>query len=288
MIAFVFPGQGSQRKGMGQELFGEFQDLTAAADKILGYSIERLCREDPDLQLNNTQFAQPALYVVSALSYLRKVKETGKTPDYVAGHSLGEYSALFAAGCFDFETGLRIVKKRGELMSRAVGGGMAAVIGLTGELVAAALKENELSDIDIANYNSPLQVVISGPKSAIDSAKKMFESRPNVKMVVPLQTSGAFHSRYMENAQKQFSAFLEGVAFSRLTVPVLSNVNARPYKQEDIKQNLIAQITNPVQWTQCVEYLLSVGKMEFEEIGPGRVLTGLIQRIKKESTESTG
>src|SRR6516162_2607290 len=131
MTAFLFPGQGSQRKGMGSTLFEEFQEVTARADEILGYSIKELCLHDPHQQLGQTQFTQPALYVVNALSYLKKMKDGSKVPTYLAGHSLGEYNALFAAGVFDFETGLRLVKKRGELMSQATGGGMAAVIGFT-------------------------------------------------------------------------------------------------------------------------------------------------------------
>src|SRR5437762_401122 len=177
MTVFLFPGQGSQRKGMGNTLFDEFKEAIASADEILGYSIKELCLHDPHQQLGKTQFTQPALYVVNALSYLKKMKETGQAPDYVAGHSLGEYSALFAAGAFDFETGLRLVKKRGELMSQAIGGGMAAVIGFTLEQVDQVLKECGLTGIDIANYNTPTQIVIAGLKADIVSAKPFFEAK---------------------------------------------------------------------------------------------------------------
>jgi trans-AT polyketide synthase/acyltransferase/oxidoreductase domain-containing protein len=160
---------------MGAELFDEFPELTASADKILGYSIKELCTEDKKNQLNKTAFTQPALYVVNGLSYLKKLKETGKTPDYVAGHSLGEYSALFAAGAFDFETGLKLVKKRGELMGKVINGTMAAVVGLDEDRIKKILNENNFHSIDIANYNTPTQIVLSGPKESIKNAKEVFE-----------------------------------------------------------------------------------------------------------------
>jgi trans-AT polyketide synthase/acyltransferase/oxidoreductase domain-containing protein len=283
MITYVFPGQGSQSKGMGGTLFDEFKELTAEADEILGYSIKELCTEDAKLKLSQTQYTQPALYIVNALSYLRKVKETGRKPDYVAGHSLGEYNALLAAGAFDFATGLKLVQKRGELMSRAIGGGMGAVIGLNEEQIADALKQNSMLTIDIANYNSPTQIVISGLKKDIDDAKPIFEGMKEVQMFLPLKTSGAFHSRYMEEARREFEVFLQAFMFSNLHIPVISNVHARPYKQSAIKQNLIEQISQPVKWTESIRYLMGLGEMEFEELGSGKVLTGLIRRIKKEA-----
>ncbi len=167
MLTFVFPGQGSQFKGMGAGLFDEFQDLTRQADDILGYSIEELCLEDPNHQLGKTQITQPALYTVSALSYLKKMKESGREPDYAAGHSLGEYNALFAAGRFDFETGLRLVKKRGA-HEQGGSGGMAAVLGFTAEQVKEVLSDYHLTGIDIANHNSPSQIVIAGTKQDIE------------------------------------------------------------------------------------------------------------------------
>ena len=283
MITFVFPGQGSQHNGMGGTLFDEFEKLTAKADEILGYSIKKLCLEDPNGQLSETQYTQPALYIVNALNYLKKVKDIGKTPDYVAGHSLGEYNALFAADAFYFETGLKMVIKRGELMSHATGGGMAAVIGLNEEQIADVLRQNNLQNIDIANYNTPSQIVISGLKTDIDFAKSIFEGIKDVKMFIPLKTSGAFHSRYMKEAKREFEVFLKMFEFSELSIPVISNVHARPYKQSDIKQNLIGQITHSVKWMNSIRYLMGLGEMEFIEIGPGKVLTGLIQQIKKEA-----
>lgn len=283
MITYIFPGQGSQTKGMGGSLFEEFKKLTMQADGVLGYSIKELCLEDPQSKLSQTQYTQPALYIVNALSYLQKIQETGKKPDFVAGHSLGEYNALFAAGAFDFETGLRVVKKRGELMSQATGGGMAAVIGLDEEQITAVLQQNQLQNIEIANYNSPSQIVISGLKTDIDQAKVVFERIKAVQMFIPLKTSGAFHSRYMTEAKNKFAVFLDNFKFSELAITVISNVYARSYKQSAIKQTLIEQLTSPVKWNESIKNLLSLGEMEFEEIGPGRVLSGLVQRIKRES-----
>lgn len=283
MITYIFPGQGSQCKGMGGRLFDEFQDLTARADRILGYSVKKLCLEDPDGNLGYTQYTQPALYIVNAFSYLKKVADTGKKPDCVAGHSLGEYNALFAAGAYEFETGLELVKKRGELMSHATGGGMAAVIGLNQEQIAHLLHQNNLRNVEMANYNSPTQIVISGLKTEIEKAKGIFEENKDVAMFIPLITSGAFHSRYMAEAKKEFAVFLENYRFLNLTIPVISNVHARPYRSTEIKQNLINQITSPVKWMESIRYLMGRGEMEFVEIGPGNVLTGLVRRIKREA-----
>ncbi|MFP7318952.1 ACP S-malonyltransferase [Bacillus spizizenii] len=283
MITYVFPGQGSQKQGMGSDLFDEFKELTAQADEILGYSIKRLCMENPYSNLNKTQFTQPALYVVNALSYLKKIREAEAKPDFVAGHSLGEYNALFAAGAFDFETGLKLVRKRGELMSMVSNGGMAAIMGLNEEQVAKALKEYHLHDVDIANVNAPYQIVISGKKDEIEKAASLFETMTEVTMVLPLNVSGAFHSRYMNKAKEEFEQFLQTFHFSPLSIPVISNVYAKPYTYELMKQTLADQINHSVKWTESISYLMKKGQLEFEEIGPGNVLTGLIHRIKKDA-----
>jgi len=231
--------------------------------------------------LNQTEYTQPLLYTVNALSYLKIMEDGGEKPDYLAGHSLGEYNALFAAGVFDFETGLRLVKKRGELMAQVSGGSMAAVIGLNVDKVEAILRENNLGAIDIANFNSPSQIVISGLKSDMDHAKSIFEIE-KAQMFIPLKVSGAFHSRYMKEVKSKYQTFLNEFETSDLAIPVISNVKARPYKQLEIKKNLIQQIDHPVRWTESIQYLLRHGKMEFEEVGPGRILTNLIRTIKKD------
>jgi malonyl CoA-acyl carrier protein transacylase len=284
MVAFVFPGQGSQRKGMGKGLFDEVREFTGVeqdVDAILGYSVRELCLEDPDGKLAQTRFTQPCLYVVNALHYYQAVAQ-GVRPQYVAGHSLGEYNALLAAGAFDFLTGLRLVKKRGELMAQATGGGMAAVAGLHAEQVARIRLEHGLFDLDVANFNSPTQTVLSGPVADIKRGQEIFEAA-GATAYVPLPVSAAFHSRYMVDAARLYADFLAPVAFSPPRVPVVANATALPYGTESsaIRSLLIKQITHPVQWKQSVGYLLSQGVVELKEIGPGNVLTRLVQQIQK-------
>lgn len=278
---FVFPGQGSQELGMGKSLFEQFPELVKQVDKQLGYSIARLCLEDTDGHLNQTQYTQVALYVVNGLSYLKKIGETGQKPDVVAGHSLGEYNALFASGAFDFLTGLKLVQKRGELMGKVSGSGMAAVIGITVEQIQQILQQSALATIDIANLNTSTQTVIAGIREDIEKAADVFRSK-QAKYII-LNVSGAFHSRYMENARREFAAFVENFSFGHLNIPVISNVGATAYSDDRIGDNLISQITSPVKWQPIVEYLLQKPQPEFEEVGPGKVLIGLINRIKRES-----
>lgn len=278
MHAYIFPGQGSQKPGMGKGLFEQFSDYTAQADAVLGYSIQELCLEDASQRLNNTQYTQPALYVVNALSYLNALAQGQPKPDYVAGHSLGEYNALFAAGVFDFATGLMLVKKRGELMSQVQGGGMAAVLGMQEDELLTTLQDNNLPAISIANYNSYQQLVISGPKADIERAQTVFARLPHVSLIL-LSVSGAFHSSYMLDAQQAFADFLHPVRFAIPAIPVIANVNAAPYHPAVIKANLINQITQPVFWTKTIEYLQTKPEICFQEIGPGTVLSGLLRRI---------
>jgi trans-AT polyketide synthase/acyltransferase/oxidoreductase domain-containing protein len=277
MTVFMFPGQGSQKPGMGENLFAKYKEFTDIADSILGYSIEKLCNEDPDNMLGMTQYTQPALFTVNSLIYLDLVEEKGKHPDYTAGHSLGEYSALFASGAFDFADGLKLVKKRGELMSSAKGGGMAAVIGLTDSAISSVLKENNLTAISVANYNSPVQIVITGPETDIIRSQPIFENA-GAKMFVPLKVSGAFHSPYMKEAADEFSRFMDQFVFHELKIPVISNINAVPYEQDKIKETLVEQITVPVRWTETIQYLLNKGETDFIEAGPGKVLSGLLKQ----------
>lgn len=279
MTTYVFPGQGSQTRGMGAELFPLFPDLVQAASQILGYSIQGLCLEGHDEQLNKTHYTQPALFVVNALTYLKKLEETGAKPHYVAGHSLGEYNALFAAGVFDFATGLRLVQQRGELMSQATGGAMAAIVGLNNGDVQKLIEAHQLLEIRIANYNSHTQVVISGPKDDIIAAQPFFEQAG--AMFILLKVSGAFHSPFMGSAQQHFAQFLHGFQFNPPTIPVIANVNATPYPLDAVSAHLAHQITHPVQWTKTIEYLMQQGETDFQEVGPGKILTGLIRRIQK-------
>lgn len=277
MTTFVFPGQGSQTKAMGGNLFDEFSDFTAIANQILGYSIKTLCLEDPAAQLNQTLYTQPAMYVVNALHYFKKIQETHQLPNFVAGHSLGEYNALLAAEVFDFATGLKLVQKRGELMDKATGGGMAAVVGLSTTDIEKILRESQITNITMANYNSPIQTILSGSKEDIQRLQPLFEKSG---VFIPLKVSGAFHSPYMNSAQQQFSQFLNQFTFAPSKIPVIANVNAKPYLAPETHHNLSAQLTQPVQWQKSIEYLLAQGENEFIEVGTGNVLTGLIKRIK--------
>lgn len=276
----MFPGQGSQVKGMGKELFREFPDIVQIADDVLGYSIEELCLEDPNGSLRLTQYTQPALYTVNAISYYKKVYETGRKPDFVAGHSLGEYNALLASEVFDFRTGLYLVKKRGELMGRASGGAMAAVVKLDEQRVREIIAQNGLDGIDIANLNSPKQIVISGLERDIDMAKDIFEREGALYM--KLKVSAAFHSRYMAEAQKEFAQYIKRVQFSSPKIPIISNVTAREHEADKIRENMVTQLCAPVRWTESIQYLLANQCQKFEEIGLGKVLTKLVAKIKAE------
>lgn len=281
--AFVFPGQGSQVEGMGQDLFDEFSDLVKVADRILGYSIKDLCLNNPDGLLNRTDYTQPALYTVCALSYLKRMKDGESQPDYVAGHSIGEYAALFASGILDFETGLKLVMKRGELMVRAAGGKMAAVIGLKREQIAKVLEENGFTGIDIANLNSPTQIVISGLSDDITAAEKVFSKTDGCIMYRILNVSGAFHSRYMNIAKSEFTECLKTCKFNKMRIPVIANVTARPYSEENIVEILSKQLVSSVYWTDSVRYMMAKGVEDFVELGPGNVIQSLIKKIAREA-----
>jgi len=267
---------------MGAELFQRFPEQVAIADAEMGYSVVDLCLRDSSGRLNQTLFTQPALFVVNALTFLNHLLETGNLPRFVAGHSLGEYSALFAAGVFDFQTGMRLVKERASLMARATGGAMAAVIGLTSDQIRQALAAVGLNSIDIANLNSPSQTVISGPEKDLESGQTILE-RAGAQLCKRLPVSAAFHSRYMAGAEQDFGTFLESFEFAEPRLPVISNVTARPHESSQIKQMLARQITHPVRWTDSIQWLLQQPKAEFLELGPGNVLTGLIRRIKMET-----
>jgi malonyl CoA-acyl carrier protein transacylase len=285
---FLFPGQGSQSRGMGGSLFDEFADLALAADSILGYSIKELCLEDPRGELNKTQFTQPALFVVNALSYFKKVREGREKPNYLAGHSLGEFNALLAAECFDFEVGLWLVHKRGQLMSQASNGGMAAVVNATREQIESILASNGLTNIDIANYNTPSQIVISGLLEEMGRAQPLFQQ--GKMLYYPLITSGAFHSRFMQDAQVEFEGYLNSFTFSPPSIPVIANFTARPYEGDKVAWTLARQITGTVRWSESIAYLMDLAsavstEMQFEEVGHGDVLTKLVKNIKRHAAK---
>ncbi|MBK5304147.1 MULTISPECIES: ACP S-malonyltransferase [Gammaproteobacteria] len=275
---YGFPGQGSQRLGMGAALFEQFPEHLAEADKILGYSLKTLCLEDPDQQLSNTRFTQPALYTVSALAFLAKQQADPRKADFLAGHSLGEYCALFAAGAFSFETGLKLVKKRGELMALATGGSMAAVIGRSPDEVNELLARHGLGALDVANYNSPSQVVLAGPVEALSEAKEIFQAMDITFVALPV--SAPFHSRYMKGAMGAFGEYLVTFEYSPLHTPVIANIDAAPYRDDQLVDNLTRQICGSVRWLDTVQYLMRQGSFEFEELGPGEVLTKLVKTVR--------
>jgi len=278
MKAVLFAGQGAQRKGMGGALFERYPDVTERASEVLGYSIQELCLSDPSGQLNQTQFTQPALYVVNYLNFLKHISERSIKVDYLAGHSLGEYNALVAAGAFDFETGLKLVVKRGEIMSEAKGGGMAAILGMDSAEVARLLSENELVSIDVANYNTPSQTVVSGDIAGLERLSGLVDSRGG--RYVQLKTSAAFHSRYMREPQQKFETYLRGFSFSQPRIPVISNVSAQPYAVDSVADSLSAQVSSSVSWLQSIEYLLDRGVTEFCEYET-KLLTRMVNDIRK-------
>jgi malonyl CoA-acyl carrier protein transacylase len=266
---------------MGAGLFERFPDWTSEADATLGYSIRALSVDDPRGELGLTQFTQPALYVVNAMTYRARQEDGAPAPDFVAGHSLGEYNALLAAGVFDFGTGLRLVRARGALMGRVRGGGMAAVVGIGPDRIAEILKESEAGGrLDVANFNSFDQTVIAGPRDDLEAVKPAFEA-VGVRAYIVLNVSAPFHSRYMRDAMKEFAGTLAGEAFAAPAIPVVSNVTARPYESDEVRETLGRQIGHSVRWLDSMLYLLDAGVADFEEVGPGSVLRKLVAQIRK-------
>ena len=275
-VVYMFPGQGAQHRGMGEGLFERFAELTRRADHVLGYSIRELCESDPRNELARTEFTQPALYVVSVLAYLDKAAGT-PPPDYLLGHSLGEFAALFAAGAYDFETGLRLVKRRGELMAQVVDGGMAAILNMDREAITRTLQQAGVDSLDFANFNGPTQIVLAGPVNDLRTVQPLIEEAGGV--FVSLNVSAPFHSRYMAQAREAFARDLAQVAFKPLGIPVIANVDARPHEDGAIARRLELQVTSSVQWVESIQSLRQAGAERFEEVGPGNVLSNLLSKI---------
>jgi trans-AT polyketide synthase, acyltransferase and oxidoreductase domains len=269
---WLYPGQGSQTKGMGQELFDRYPGLVGQADEILGYSVRAQCLDGAEPGLNDTRYVQPALFVVCALGHLARA-EDHRLPDFLAGHSLGEYAALFAGGSFDFTTGVRLVQRRGELMGRAGGGGMLAVVRLDAARLTAVLAEAGLHDLDQANRNSADQLVLSGPAGSLTRAAAVIRAAGG--RTVPLRVSAPFHSRYMAEAATAFGKFLRDVAICDPRIPVIANVTGLPYPPSQVKDHLRRQIVSPVRWWESMSWLIGHEVTDAVEIGPGQVLTGL-------------
>lgn len=283
-IAWVFPGQGSQEPGMGRDLYEHSAAARAVfdqADQVLGRTISRLCFEAPATELGKTANAQPAIYVtsVACLEAAREAGRLDRAPAFVAGHSLGEYSALTASGALAFEPGLRLVDARGRLTQAAAvatPGRMAALLGLDEAACAAVCAD---AGAELCNINSPAQIVIGGTMEAIDRACKLALDR-GAKRAIPLDVGGAFHTSLMRPAA---AAMRQEVAAARLVdapVPLVANDRGEPITDaRTIGDELILQLTHPVRWVRCVEHMAAAGVSTFIEIGPGRVLTGLIKRI---------
>ncbi len=281
MVAYVFPGQGVQFKGMGEHLFKNFKEIVAKADAILGFSIEDLCLNDPQQLLNNTEYTQPAIYVVNALSYYSQTRTQNLNVRFLAGHSLGEYNALLVAEVFNFETGLILVKKRSELMSQCAQGAMAAIVGLDAKAIAHVIEINNLKNIEVANYNCHKQFVISGLREDVKKSLPFFDKAGAAASIL-LKVSGAFHSSFMKSSQDEFKKFIHNFYFSKPKTPVISNISAAEYKFNDIHNNLVEQISKPVLWTNTIEYLISQNITNFVEVGPGNILSQLVKSIKND------
>jgi [acyl-carrier-protein] S-malonyltransferase len=270
--AWVFPGQGSQALGMGSDLLELplAKEKFAQAEEILGWSVIEICNNDAE-KLSHTLYTQPCLYVVESI--LADILLKKEQPDLVAGHSLGEYIALYVAGVFNWTAGLHLVKRRAELMESAAGGMMAALMNFDREKLEKAIAETP--DVTLANDNSPAQVVISGTPAAVETVM----SQVKAKRAVPLKVSGAFHSPLMAAASTEFNDVLAAVEFNTAKVPVLSNVEPTPSTEADVlKQRLIQQMTGGVRWREISLALPENGIGRVVEIGPGNVLTGLIKR----------
>jgi [acyl-carrier-protein] S-malonyltransferase len=287
-VAYVFPGQGSQSTGMGLDLYHTYasaREVFDEADASLGFSLSRLCFEGPEEELTKTHNVQPAILVVSIACL--KALETAAIADlplpaFLAGHSLGEYTALVAAGALDLADAVLLVRERGRLMYEAGlknPGSMLAVIGLDEETVKDVCLQTET---EISNINCPGQIVLSGAVQALAEANRSVKTR-GARAIIPLKVSGAFHSALMEPIIAEFSKIVSNVRFRSPDIPVISNVTAQPLTDVDsIKKELVKQLRNCIQWQRSVEYMMHNGVTTFYEIGPGRVLSGLIRRINSE------
>ncbi len=283
MKAYVFPGQGAQYPGMGKDLYENSAEAKALFDKaneILGFDITKIMFEGDVEDLKQTKVTQPAIFLHSVL-LAKTLKDFA--PDMVAGHSLGEFSALVANGALTFEDGLKLVSQRAMAMQKACEiepSTMAAIVGLNDDVVEEVCAS--IDDVVVpANYNCPGQLVISGSEAGIDKACTLLTEK-GAKRALKLVVGGAFHSPFMEPAREELAAAIESTTFSVPTCPVYQNVDAQPVSDpEVIKQNLIAQLTAPVKWTQIVQNMIADGATSFTEVGPGKVLQGLVKKVDR-------
>jgi [acyl-carrier-protein] S-malonyltransferase len=286
--AFLFPGQGSQSVGMGRDLASSFpiaRRTFEEANDALGFDLANLCFQGPEEQLRLTEFTQPAIFTVSVAA-LRVLAEAGVAGDYVAGHSLGEYSANVAAGAIEFAVAARTVRRRGQLMQQAVPAGqgaMAAILGMPAETVVAVCRDasSEGAPVEPANLNSPEQTVISGTTAAVERAIALAKER-GAKRAVLLQVSAPFHCSLMQPAQDGLGPILQEIPFSAAKTPVVVNVDAALVTDgAQLRDALIRQVTGAVRWTQSMQLLIAEGVTTFVEVGPGKVLSGLLRQIDR-------
>ncbi|WP_329008977.1 acyltransferase domain-containing protein [Micromonospora rifamycinica] len=263
---------------MGSGLFAQFPETTALADEILGYSIEELCTRDPDRRLRDTRYAQPAVFVANALLGRQRVAEQPDGYRFYAGHSLGEYNALCAAGMLDFETALRLVRRRGELMADITGGGMSAVQGVPAAFVQRALRETGLSGVHIANFNADTQTTIAGDRVEVAVAAKAIGALPGAR-VVPINVSGPFHTPLMASVEPELRAALESCVFSTGTGTVVSSVTGAVFPADQGVELLTRQVSTPVDWVRAVATLRALGVTQFDEVN-GSTLSALVNRIR--------
>ncbi len=285
-IAFIFPGQGSQAVGMGKDLYDNFEASKHVFDKaneVLGKDIKKICFEGDEEVLKQTVNTQPAILTTSiaCLEALKSLVDV--TPAYVAGHSLGEYAAYYTAGVVDLEHALTLIQKRADLMSDAPAGAMTAVLNATDDQIKEALeKANKDGYVDVANYNSPVQVVITGEADAVKKAGEYLQEM-GVKRVIPLAVSGAFHSMLMKDASEKFAEFIADMDIKNAQIPVITNVDAE-ITTENFKPKMSKQICSSVYWTQTIQRMIENGVEIFVELGNGKVLSGLNRKISSEIT----